>query len=182
MYLAFPASELNAATSRLVGNQSGVAITLHCAVDDERDWLCELYASTRETEMAMVPWTDAQKAAFLAQQFSLQHHHFVTHYPSASFDIVRAGDVPIGRLYVDRTHPWTIIDIALLPAWQSRGIGRLLIEETLRQAHDVGADVDLHVAAHNVRARTLYERLGFVVTAMGEMHHAMRHPVRLGQT
>lgn len=125
--------------------------------------------------MAMVLWPEAQRTAFLAQQFSLQHHHFVTYYAGANFDIVLLNATPIGRFYVDRSANWSIVDIALLPAWQSRGIGRVLIEETLQQAHASRADVDLHVATHNVRARTLYERLGFVVTSVGDTHYAMRH-------
>ena len=178
MRLSFPESVLNASAQRLVGAHGDMAIALRRAVDDERDGLLELYASTREAEMAMVPWTDAEKAAFLAHQFSLQHHHFVTHYPSANFDVVLANEARVGRFYVDRATAWTIIDIALLPAWQDRGIGRLLIEDTLRQANKAGAAVELHVASHNVRARALYEQLGFVVTSASEMHYAMRHPHR----
>ena len=148
----------------------------------DRDWLLALYASTRADELAIVPWTDAQKNAFLAQQFLLQHHHFVTHYPSASFDIVRANGQAVGRFYLDRTASWCIVDIALLPAWRSRGIGRFLIAETLRHANAKGADVELHVTAHNGRALSLYERLGFVVTSMDDMHYAMHHPYRTGDS
>ena len=174
--LAFPVPVTPAVEHRLIGEHQGVMITLRSAIDADREWLSELYASTRSDEMAMVPWHDAQKAVFLGQQFSLQHQHFVTYFPSASFDIVLADNMPIGRLYVDRWEPWSIVDIALVPAWRGRGIGGLLIAQTLRQAEGCSADVALHVAVNNHRARALYERLGFIVTSDDETHYAMIRP------
>ena len=47
-------------------------ITLRLARPEDRDFLFSVYASTRADEMAMVPWGDAQKAGFLAQQFGAQ--------------------------------------------------------------------------------------------------------------
>lgn len=179
-FLAFPLPVTSAAEERQIGDHRGVMIALRCATDTDREWLTELYASTRSDEMAMVPWLDAEKTAFLAQQSSLQHQHFVTHYPSASFDIVLADDMPIGRLYVDRGNPWLIVDIALLPTWQGRGVGGMLLAQTLLQAESCAADVALHVAAHNHRARALYERQGFMVTSFDETHFAMLRPYRAG--
>ena len=176
--LAFPLPVTSAAEERQIGDHRGVMIALRCATDTDREWLTELYASTRSDEMAMVPWLDAEKTAFLAQQCSLQHQHFVTYYPSASFDIVLADNEPIGRLYVDRGDPWLIVDIALLPAWRGQGLGAMLIAQTLQQAEESEADVALHVAAHNHRARALYERLGFGVTSVDETHYAMLRPYR----
>ena len=160
-----------------------LTLVLRRAVASDIDWLRTLHASTRADEMAMMPWPSATKAAFLAQQFSLQHHHFVTHYPRARFDVVLCNAERVGRFYVDRgvdpgvdqSANWCIVDIALLPAWRERGIGRYLITQTLQQADAVGAHVDLQVATHNGRARALYERLGFAVTEAGDMHLAMRH-------
>jgi hypothetical protein len=44
--------------------------------------------SFRAEEFLLVPWPQAQKDAFLHQQFRLQHHHFVTHFAGADFWIV----------------------------------------------------------------------------------------------
>ena len=49
-----------------------MTITLRPAVESDRPLLFKLYASTREEEMQRVPWTEAQKQAFLEMQFNGQ--------------------------------------------------------------------------------------------------------------
>ena len=87
-------------------------------------FLFALYASTREEELQIVPWTAEQKHAFLQMQFRAQHDHYQQHYGGSSFDVILVGDVPAGRLYVARwAEEMRIIDVALLPAWRGQGIG-----------------------------------------------------------
>ena len=56
--------------------------------DDDRDFLRDLYRSTREEEMAQTPWSEAEKAQFIEFQFAAQHDHYMEHYPTAQFDVV----------------------------------------------------------------------------------------------
>jgi len=73
------------------------------------------------------------------------------------------GEDVLGRLYVDR---WAdeirIIDIALLPQYRGRGIGRAILESLLDEAasRDRGRVVRIHVEHMNPAMR-LYVRLGF---------------------
>ena len=87
----------------------------------DRAFLYEVYASTHAEELAPVPWTADQKAAFLDQQFSAQDHHYRTHYENTSYDVIVVDGEDVGRLYVGR---WPseirIVDIALLPAHRGR--------------------------------------------------------------
>ncbi len=56
------------------------------------------------------------------------------------------------------------LGMGLLPTYRNAGIGRRLLEAALAQARERGIErVELHVFADNVRARHLYESLGFVV-------------------
>jgi RimJ/RimL family protein N-acetyltransferase len=56
------------------------------------------------------------------------------------------------------------LGMGLLPAYRNAGIGRRLLKAALAQARERGIErVELHVFADNVRARHLYESLGFVV-------------------
>ena len=55
--------------------------------------------------------------------------------------------------------------LGVVPAYQSQGIGRLLVEHLITQGKAAGLNhVALDVAATNPRGQALYERLGFVVT------------------
>ena len=92
--------------------------------DADMPFLLRLYATTRMHELAQVPWTDVQKAAFIVQQFTAQHEHWQANYTDTTWDLILRDDEPIGRLYVSRwLEEIRIIDIALLPEYRNAGIG-----------------------------------------------------------
>jgi GNAT superfamily N-acetyltransferase len=120
-----------------------------------------VYAGTREEELAVVAWDDADKNAFLRMQFEAQDRWYREQMPDASFDVVLVEDEPAGRLYVDRREgEIRIVDIALLPEYRNRGIGRRLLGHLIAEADRVGKPLTIHVERFN-RARRFYERLGF---------------------
>ncbi len=129
--------------------------------DADQDFLHRLYASTREEELAAVPWTKEYKKDFLRGQFEAQHQHYMSYFTDASFDLVLAGEEPVGRLYLEeRLAEIRIIDIALLPEHRQRGLGRVLLVEVLERGATAGKAVRIHVETNNPAMR-LYLRLGF---------------------
>ena len=124
-------------------------------------FLSQLYASTREEELRPVQWSEAQKLAFLQDQFAKQHAHYLLHYPRAQWHVIEAGGRPIGRFYLEETgSEIRLMDVALLPAWRGRGIGGALMRALLEHADAQGLLVTLHVEPFNPAMR-LYTRLGF---------------------
>lgn len=131
------------------------------AADDA--FLQRVYASSRQDELAQLPWSEAEKRAFLAMQFDAQDRHYRAHFPDARFDVVERGGVPIGRLIVERTEDEIrLLDIALLPEHRGAGAGSALLRELLAEAAASSKRVTIHVERANP-ARRLYERLGFRV-------------------
>ena len=129
---------------------------------DER-FLRRVYASTRAEELAVVPWDEAQKEAFIRAQFAAQDRWYREHYPGASFDIVLIDGEPAGRLYVHRGESEIrIVDMALLPEHRGNGVGTSLLRDLLAEAEADGKRVTIHVERLNPALR-LYERLGFSV-------------------
>lgn len=129
----------------------------------DREFLAALYASTREEELAVVPWTADAKRAFLRQQFELQHEHYHRHYGSADFLLISRDDVPIGRVYVYRTDlELRLMEIALVPQVRGQGLGAALLHELMDEARATNAQLTLHVEPNNPACR-LYERLGFAL-------------------
>ena len=138
-----------------------MSVTRRPIGDQDMEFLLHLYASTREEELAHVPWTPDLKMAFLRQQFEAQHRHYQEHYTGTAFDVLLVDDRPAGRLYVARwTKTLRIVDIALMPEFRGRGIGTALMTELFAEADASGRSVSIHVEANNP-ARRLYERLGF---------------------
>jgi ribosomal protein S18 acetylase RimI-like enzyme len=151
-------------------------VTLRPARPEDEDFLQAVYISTRQGELQAVLWPDAQKRAFLLQQFRAQHIDYHANYPDASFDVIEQDGVPIGRLYVDRRETELhVIDITVLPDYRGRGIGGALLGELLAEAHAQGKPVSIYVE-HNNPARTLYRRLGFKVTGDTGVYFLMASP------
>ena len=125
-------------------------------------FLRRLYAVTRVEEMAYLPLSEEQKAAFLTMQYDLRQSQYRHNYPDADFLIVSIFDNPAGRIAVHRGDAvFHLIDIALLPEWRGQGIGGRLITDLLSEASRQAKSVRLHVKADS-RAMTLYHRLGFI--------------------
>jgi ribosomal protein S18 acetylase RimI-like enzyme len=112
-----------------------------------------------------VPWDDAQKDAFVRQQFDAQDAYYREHYDDATFDVVEVDGEPAGRLYVARWEDEIrIMDIALLPEHRGTGVGTRLLRELLAEGTRSGKRVSIHVEKQNPALR-LYERLGFAAVA-----------------
>lgn len=155
-------------------------IGLRAARPEDQSFLAEVYASTRELEMSLVDWTEAEKAEFLRMQFEAQHRYYHEHYQHTSWDLILREGEPIGRFYVAR---WPdevrIVDIALLPAHRGRGIGSRLILDLLREADAAGKPVSIHVEQFNPAMR-LYERLGFAPVGQHGIYILMQRPAGTG--
>ena len=154
------------------------AVTLRPVTDDDREFLCAVYRSTREAELAMVPWDEPAKAAFVAQQFDAQDRFLAEQRPDAGRDVVLVDGVPAGRLYVDRTaDEIRVVDITLLPEHRGAGVGESLLTPIHDEADRDGLPVTIHVERHNP-ALHLYGRLGFEVVDDLGVYLVLRRPSR----
>lgn len=120
-----------------------------------------IYASTRQDELQVVPWSDSEKETFLQNQFQAQHRFYQDQFRDAEYLMILLKNHPIGRFYVDRRQDEIrIIDIALLPSYRSQGIGSMLLQKLLDEGKTSQKPVRIHVEQNN-RALGLYKRLGF---------------------
>lgn len=144
-------------------------------VESDMPFLRALYASTRAEEMAQLPWTPEQKREFLDSQFHAQKNHYNDYYGAAEFLIIELDRrEPIGRLYVYRgDDDIEIIDIALLPEYRGKGLGRQLLQEIIDEAKRDQKMVTIYVEHFNP-ARHLYDRLGFQHVDTSGVYHLMK--------
>jgi ribosomal protein S18 acetylase RimI-like enzyme len=152
------------------------AITLRPTSRADEAFLYQVYASTRQEEMALVNWDDAQKQAFLHMQHHAQHTYYHAQFPNASYQLILREETPVGRLYVDRReHEIAILDIALLPEYRRQGIGGRLLHQVLAEADEAGKPVRIHVERFNPALR-LYEPLGFSRVSDQGVYFLMERP------
>jgi len=136
-------------------------VSLRVETDDDRLFLADLYASTREAELAHVPWDAAMKRRFLHDQFDLQRAHYRANYIGAEFLVVESEAERVGRIYLYRgKDEIRLMDIALVAERRGQGTGGALIEALMRVAREDVCQITLHVEPNNPAMR-LYDRLGF---------------------
>lgn len=139
--------------------------------------LFRIYASTREDELAPLGWDRSASEAFLRQQFDLQHGQYRLRYENSAFDLILLDGFVAGRLYVNRQDgEIRLMDIALLPEYRRRGIGRALMQQLIEESEASGLFLGLHVERHNP-IRAFYRRIGFREKEDRGMHLYMVRPV-----
>jgi GNAT superfamily N-acetyltransferase len=137
------------------------SVVFRPADDTDQPFLCALYASTREDEMRLVDWSEAQKSSFLNMQFDAQHRYYREQFPAAEYLVVERDGEAIGRIYLDRrTDELRLIDIALIPEVRNQGLGEALLLDLLDEGRSKALPVSIHVERFNPAMR-LYLRLGF---------------------
>jgi ribosomal protein S18 acetylase RimI-like enzyme len=137
------------------------AIALRPVGPDDEAFLLALYASTRAAEMAMVPWSDEQREAFVKMQFAGQQAHYKKTYPAASHQILLSNGRAVGGLYVARlADEIRIIDLTVMPGERNSGIGTLALEELIAEGKQVGKVVRIYVENYS-SSLSLFERLNF---------------------
>jgi GNAT superfamily N-acetyltransferase len=133
-----------------------------------------LFETARTDAALLAAWPEDVRRPFLDQQFQAQTVYYARAYPNAERSIILSHTEPIGRLILDRSgETWTLVDVALVPAWRGKGIGGALVGTILSAAATAGARVSLSVEVLNP-ARSLYERLGFVVIEEAIPHLSMQ--------
>lgn len=140
-----------------------MAITLRDAGPDDELFLLQVYACTRAAELAQVPWSDEQKAAFLQMQFNAQHSHYHERYSDADYKVILRDEEQVGRLYMAREAGFIkILDITVLPQFRNSGIGSELTRGILDEAAESGQSVQIYVETFSPSLE-LFKKIGFSI-------------------
>ena len=151
-----------------------LGLTFHPITDSDLPVLARIYASTRADELRLVPWSDAEKAAFCDMQFKAQHTYYQSTFADADWLLICRGDEAVGRLYIERQpREHHIIDIAFLTEQRRHGFGTAVMRDLLDEAVAAGKPASIHVERFNP-ALNLYQRLGFVKVEEQGVYDLMR--------
>jgi ribosomal protein S18 acetylase RimI-like enzyme len=122
-------------------------------------------------EAAMRPYVEE---AFGPWQADWQRAYFRARFDLAGQYLILFEGQDVGALHVqERAEEIFLVRIEILPAYQGRGIGTAVMQELIERARQAGRPLALRVLKGNLRARYLYQRLGFGVTGESDTHYIM---------
>lgn len=144
----------------------------------DEDFLLGVYAGSRADELALVPWDEEQKRAFVRSQFEAQFAQYNERFPDAEYSVILYRGRPAGRLWIGRTpEEIRLLDIAILPEFQNQGVGAALLKSLLAESARCGLPLRHMVFKLNTAALRFYQRFGFTqIDDVGAYIHMERLP------
>lgn len=153
---------------------SDLAVALRPVTPEDDAFIRAVYGSTREAELALVPWDAAMKQAFIAHQCLAQLTHYAEKYPTATHSIILFDGQPVGRLYLNRGELFFhIADVTVLPAFRARGIGGRILRDLIAEADAAGRGISVYVETFSPPSQTFFERYGFHAVSEIGIHRRM---------
>jgi ribosomal protein S18 acetylase RimI-like enzyme len=149
------------------------APVLRPVTPEDEPFLRALYRATRGPELAALPWSDAQVAAFCNMQFDAQAAGYRSAFPRAEHLLICGTEAPAGRMIKSSAGKGLVlVDIALMPAFRNRGWGSLLLRSLQDEARARAVPLRLQVEKAS-SALAFYLRLGFTITGEQGLHFTM---------
>lgn len=140
---------------------SGANVRLRTATDADAAFLFELFRATRGGVLRLGGLPDAMIDNLLTMQYRARSQGYRDRFPDARRLVVETADGPIGELIEhDEADAIYIVDIALLPDRQQRGIGTALVRSAMAAAAARGG-VRAIVATTNAASLRMFRQLGF---------------------
>jgi ribosomal protein S18 acetylase RimI-like enzyme len=137
--------------------------------DDE--FLYEVFATTWADEVAALPNQNLARHVLRIQHIA-QERRFDARYPGFRRFVVSHEGTRAGRFYLFGSgSALQIVDLTLLPPFQSRGIGSRLVRDLMREASADGHRVSMHVGRDNERSLALCVAFGFELVSSDDLDH-----------
>jgi GNAT superfamily N-acetyltransferase len=101
--------------------------------------------------------------------------------PNCTLSVIEKDGVPIGRLRVVRDDTAiTLAGIQLLPDFQNKGIGSILLDQLKEEAELKQISLNLSVEKDNPNAQRFYNRLGFIISDEDEQEYHLTYRLQNG--
>lgn len=156
----------------------GGRLALRPVTEADEGFLLSVYVSTRADELAQAEWEPGQQDAFVKWQFDLQRQQYDARFPDTEYHVILIDNHPAGRIWIGRDEEQIrLLDIAILPEFQNRGAGTLLLRWLIDESKNAGKALRHMVFVLNNDAHRFYERLGFrIIEDLGAYKHMEWHP------
>jgi ribosomal protein S18 acetylase RimI-like enzyme len=134
-------------------------------MEEDRAWLERLRRSVYR-DLFFATWGDWDETRHL--------RHCDECWASGSIQAVEVEGTRVGMLQLfESSDALEVGEIQIAPEYQNKGIGTLIMRDTVARAHADGKRVVLSTGVQNRRALQLYRRLGFRQTGQTETHNLL---------
>ena len=149
---------------------NGAVIAVREQAPEDAAFLYALFRANnlRTLELSGLP------LAFLDDIIAMQHNSRMQTYrglfPSAVWSLVQCDGKPVGEIVEhDEGDYMYVVDIALLPEWQAKGLGTALMREVMDRCATRGIGVRAKVAIGNEPSLKMFRKLGFIASPPDEI-------------
>lgn len=137
--------------------------------------LFSLYEQTRADEVSQFGWPAEQQRAFLEMQFRQREAAYKLQFPQAETKIIVENDQIAGSMTVEFSSSGiSLIDVALFPDFQRKGIGSAVVGGLQAQAKKLAVPIILHVDRYNSGALRFYLSKGFEITDQSQINYTLK--------
>ena len=144
------------------------------ALPQDEIFLYDLYHAVRAPEFALAPVTPGQKEHLIRMQFRGQMSAYAEMFPNSCCHVVMLDGKPSGRLWVAMLESeYHLVDIAVHPSLQSKGIGTALVRRLQQEAATARLPIRCCVFRYNPGSLRFHQRLGFSIVREDSMHYYM---------
>ncbi len=134
-------------------------------------FLYDVFATTWADEVAALPNQNLARHVLRIQHIA-QERRFDARYPGLRRFVVSHEGERAGRFYLFGSGSTLhVVDLTLLPPFQSRGIGSRLMRDLMREASTDGARVGMRLARDNERSLLLCIAFGFELVSSDDLDH-----------
>jgi ribosomal protein S18 acetylase RimI-like enzyme len=150
-------------------------IAVRPALPQDEIFMYELYSAIRGPEFALAPINATQREHLIRMQYRGQMYTYTQMYPNSCYHIVLLDSKPVGRLWVaPGEREFHLVDIAVHPSLQSKGIGTVLVQRLQQEATRAQFPITSCVLRFNAGSVRFHKRLGFVIAREDEMYYYMQ--------
>ena len=142
------------------------------AAEEDDAFLFGLFKAVRSPAFAAASAMPAAQLDLLMRiQYAAQKQSYGAEYPGSDHQVVLVDGNAAGRIWTCRAPgEHRLVDIALLPEYQNRGIGALLVKEAIAEAGRSGVPLRCSVALSNTASLRFHQRLGFRILSQDEVY------------
>jgi GNAT superfamily N-acetyltransferase len=149
-------------------------IAVRPAVPLDEIFLYQLYAAVRGPEFALAPITPTQREHLMRMQFQASMAAYAQMFPNSCYHLVLLDSKPIGRLWVwQGEEEFHLVDIAIHPSVQSKGIGTALIQRIQQDAAKARLPIRCTVFRFNPGSLRFHQKLGFSIVRADDVNYFM---------